>query len=475
VVDRETIDRQIDRMSKLPILPQILVRLNQVASDSGSSAEDLGKVILKDQSLTLRILKVVNSAYYQRRGREQVTTVSKAVVLIGFNGVRRLALGMSVCDTLRSADELPGMERFWAHSLATAITARLLAELSGHPSKEEAFVAGLVHDIGKLVLARCEPELYARLLAEHGSDGPLRAAERQAFGLSHAQAGKKLARRWGLPGALEEVIGDHHGYESTGLGGGLPLLLRIVIAANRFSPGVLAPPDDAAALEVARLLDEALDVNGLEAEVLYENVVQEYTDLAQTFGVPALPPQSENWVSRVARPEVDRDELLARLADVAAAMAAGEEPERLAGRILEGILAAVALDRLFLLVPDGAAGLVCRAGRSQGSRPALTAFAPLSSGSSAAWCGEALRRPLHVPDIAAAPPAELPGAEIPELLGVTSFATLPVTFRGRPLGVLWLDNPTSGRPLSATVREAVAPLAHQLALVLAEPHVPAGV
>jgi GAF domain-containing protein len=172
---------------------------------------------------------------------------------------------------------------------------------------------------------------------------------------------------------------------------------------------------------------------------------------------------------------VDRDELLRQLAAVAAAMAAGEDPEQLTGRILEGILAAVALDRLFLLVPDGAAGLVCTASRGQGAQPALAAFAPLSRSPAAVWCGEALQRPLHVPDIAAASPAELPGDEVLEQLGVSSYATLPITFRGRPLGLLWLDNPATNRPLSVALREAVAPLAHQLALVLAEPRVPAGV
>lgn len=193
---------QIERMGGLPSLPQNLLRIQQVATDDRSSADDLAMCILKDQALTMRVLKVVNSAMYQRRGQEPVRTVRKAVIVLGFETVRKLALGLSVFDMMSKLSRSPWLADVTRHSLITAAFAQILAEASGRVPPEEAFVTALVHDIGKVVLLECSPEAMDRVLADmeqglHGLD-----AERRHFGLTHGRAGRAL----GIPSArLDDV------------------------------------------------------------------------------------------------------------------------------------------------------------------------------------------------------------------------------------------------------------------------------
>jgi putative nucleotidyltransferase with HDIG domain len=459
---------QIAKMAELPSLPQVLISLNRVARDSHASATDLSTIILKDQALTLRILKVVNSAYYHAQRREQVTTVSKAVVIIGFNGIRRLALGMSVYDLLRRGGELPAMQDFWSHSLATAITAQHLAEKVRFPSLEEAFVAGLVHDIGKLVLARCAPELYASLRQDTGSSGQLRAREREAFSLSHAQAGKKLAQRWGLPPMLEEAIGDHHAYKSSRLSSSVPLLMRTVIGANCFSPVVTGTADKRTAQRASRTLEGVLGLNQLEQEALYNRIVREYGNLAQTFEVEELPTPDTPPLSSLLRPEVDHEELTKQLQAISAVLVTAQSRQQLLGRILDAIMATLAIDRLFLLTGgQGGKPLACVASRGCATNDQTAAFdGALKESVGIARRTLRERRTIHVKDATAREVARGLDQVLLARLSTQEFATVPLLYHGRSVGLLWLDNPQSRRPLTKTLLDAVTPFTNSLALVL---------
>ena len=118
---------QIEKMGGLPSLPQTLLNIQKVANDNRSSAEDLAECILRDQALTMRVLKVVNSVMYQRRNREQVRTVRRAVIVMGFNAVRQLALGLSVFDMMSKLSRSPQLVHIARHSLVTAGFAQVLS------------------------------------------------------------------------------------------------------------------------------------------------------------------------------------------------------------------------------------------------------------------------------------------------------------------------------------------------------------
>ncbi len=200
----------LDRIRELPSLPQVLVGVSRVASDPTSDAADLAGVILKDQALTMKVLRMANSARYAL-SVQRVTTVSRAVVILGFESVRALALGLGayqLLSTLKRGGQV--LRGFWTDAVATAVLAQEVAELLDHEVPEEAFVAGLLHDVGKLVLAEHDPRAASDVYGA-GLRGPeLLAAETRAFGVNHVEVGAELARRWDLPEVLVRTIRRHH-------------------------------------------------------------------------------------------------------------------------------------------------------------------------------------------------------------------------------------------------------------------------
>jgi putative nucleotidyltransferase with HDIG domain len=194
----------------LPTLPTVLSKIISTLDDPRSSAGDLDQIIRHDQSLTTKLLAVANSAYYGFR--HEVTTVSRAVVAIGYTEVRNLCLGMGLMGFLDPATfkDTPRAESLWLHSLAVSEGSRIISKWTGVAESEMAFTAGLLHDIGKVVLAAFYPEEIdelKRLMKKKDLSFPEAESE---MGISHAEVGKEVAVYWELPPILVEVIGGHH-------------------------------------------------------------------------------------------------------------------------------------------------------------------------------------------------------------------------------------------------------------------------
>ncbi len=197
----------------LPSLPHIFSRLIALMGDSKSGIEDFARVIMKDPALSVRLLKIVNSAFYGYQG--EIGTISKAVAIIGINDLYALCLGTSVISAFKTIPiELADMPSFWIHSIACGIIARTIAETKGFPNRERFFVAGLLHDIGRLIIYRYLPEqtravldyaLHKAMLLYH--------AESELLGFDHAKMGGLLIKKWKLPRELEHMVRFHHSVE----------------------------------------------------------------------------------------------------------------------------------------------------------------------------------------------------------------------------------------------------------------------
>ena len=195
----------------LPPLPIAVQRLLSVTSDPKADVRALTRIIEKDQVLTARILRVANSSFYGLSRR--VETISKAVVILGFQAVRNIALRVAMLGFQRGIDsELrPHLEAFWKHAIAVASAAELLATALRLPEPEVAFVAGLLHDLGKMVLMEVLGERYARLFERaEASTAPLHVREQAAFGITHTEAGQALCMHWKIPSLLTRVVATHH-------------------------------------------------------------------------------------------------------------------------------------------------------------------------------------------------------------------------------------------------------------------------
>ena len=196
----------------LVTLPHVYIQIGRLIDDPRSSSLDIAKAVSQDPSFTLRLLRVANSALY--RFPSAVDTVAKAVSIIGTAQIRNLALSMSVASSFEGLpNDLVSMENFWRHSLLCALSARHLARLIGRCDPDAMFTAGLLHDIGELIIFNRMPEQAKQALMtvlDSGEEIPVHEAERQVMGFDHSDVGGELAREWQLPSLLEECIAHHH-------------------------------------------------------------------------------------------------------------------------------------------------------------------------------------------------------------------------------------------------------------------------
>jgi len=196
----------------LVTLPDVYLRISRLIDDPNSSATDIAKAVSQDPSFTVRLLRVANSSLYSFPSA--VATVAKAVSIIGTSQVRSLALSMSIASSFDGLlNELVSMKNFWRHSLFCALIARHLAKQTRCGDPDTVFTAGLLHDIGELVIFNRMPEQAKKaLLAIQDSQDelPVYQAERQTIGFSHSEVGGAMAREWNLPPLLEECIAYHH-------------------------------------------------------------------------------------------------------------------------------------------------------------------------------------------------------------------------------------------------------------------------
>lgn len=200
---------KIRREDSLLSLPQSLSQILNMVGGDDFSVDDLTRVILKDPGLTSKILKLANSAFYQRRSR--IATVNQAVMMLGIIQVKCLALSASVFrpDILVSKYKIDVKDLF-SHFISVALGCRMLAEVTGMEATEEAFIAGLLHDVGVVYLIHHFPADYQEVISRVDKYPQLIDAERDILGTDHAALGYILAQKWNFPEPLAEAIALHH-------------------------------------------------------------------------------------------------------------------------------------------------------------------------------------------------------------------------------------------------------------------------
>jgi len=202
-----SIDTLLDEVVTLPSLPTTVSRITQLIDDPSSNLSDVAAVIQTDPALALKTLRLINSAYYGLGQR--VDTVDHAVTMLGIKVIRNLAYTAAVFETFER-----GSTELLHHSVMTGIAMRSLVDHSGCRGvldPDEAFVYGLLHDVGKILLGEFLPkEAESATLMSHAREQPLFEAERAVIGVDHADLGSRLIEKWGLPPGLAAAIAGHH-------------------------------------------------------------------------------------------------------------------------------------------------------------------------------------------------------------------------------------------------------------------------
>lgn len=194
----------------VPTLPTVLTQVLDLLEEDNSSAGDLERIIQHDQALSSKVLSVANSAYYGFR--QQIDTVRRAVVALGFDEIRSICLGAGLLGFLQqNAFRDPEYASdLWLHSLGVAEGTRIIAVRTKSEEVDRAFTAGLLHDLGKVVLAAFFPDDLDVLLNLKEQENITYHDAEIALGMEHWEIGKALAGHWELPLVLEEVMGYHH-------------------------------------------------------------------------------------------------------------------------------------------------------------------------------------------------------------------------------------------------------------------------
>lgn len=274
----ETPRSLVKNIRGLASLPAVFTRLN-VAVNGNNSMDQIALIIGEDTNLTARLLKLVNSSFYGFPSK--IDTVSRAITLIGTREVRNLALATYVMSLFRNIPaDLVSMESFWRHSIACGIAARSLAALRHDEQPETCFVAGLLHDIGRLVIYLNIPDQGRKTLLQAKSRHELLyLTEREVIGFDHASVGGALLREWKLPVNLIEVAMFHHDPVKA-LREPMPAatvhVADLIVHSMRLgsSGGLFVPPLAAAAWERLGLSPGVLPSVIRQVEARYETIVQ---------------------------------------------------------------------------------------------------------------------------------------------------------------------------------------------------------
>ncbi len=197
-------------VKSLPVLPELADQVIRMALEDDVSIAKISGLIEKDQALTARILSMANSSFYKRS--HSVYTVRDSIAVIGFDAVRTLALGISILDIFPSKKGTNlDYKAFWRHSIACALFAEALMESQSDPNTAKAFCAGLLHDIGKVVLDLTRPVEYASVLKQAQEESrPLIEIEKEVLGTTHCDVAREVLGHWKLPKLYEESVWCHH-------------------------------------------------------------------------------------------------------------------------------------------------------------------------------------------------------------------------------------------------------------------------
>jgi len=268
----------VNDMSELRPFPTSATRLIQASNDPDSGPRDLAAIIRNDPALSVNLLQTANSSMYGFSG--QIRTVDHAVVVLGIRTVRNLAVAMAATAVFSEGGAAAdAREQLWGHSLGCATVSRMIAGRTGLVPEDEAFLAGIVHDVGKLIFYDLVPDQY-RQIAASSTSRTILEHEHDEFGANHQEIGLRCAEQWGLPEEVIEAISFHHTPDQADL---FPDLVSIVGLSNGLSAvwgiGAESPGED---LDLI-LSESPVAISEDELTELRGQATEEFHELAQSM------------------------------------------------------------------------------------------------------------------------------------------------------------------------------------------------
>lgn len=262
-------------------LPKIYFELQEALNDGEKTFEDLGHIISCDPALSARLLRIVNSPFYGFPSK--IETVSHAISIIGMDQLTDLTLATLVIYQFRGIpNNLFNMEQFWRHSIACGVAARSIAQYRDEKNIERFYLAGILHDIGRLVIFKKEPSLARdAFFRSREKRENIYKSERALMGFDHADVGRELLKAWKLPPRLVEAVGGHHHPEAANE---FPVEAAVIHTSD-YLVHILKVGSDAEFSE-PQLYSKSWEIIGLspdDLEFMKEDIIQQYEDIVGLF------------------------------------------------------------------------------------------------------------------------------------------------------------------------------------------------
>lgn len=445
------------RIERIPSVPEVLVTLLKLCHKSQVEFDELARVIEQEPALSGKILHLAGTACYRQWA--EVTQIRRLLVVLGLDTVRRLALTSAVHQYFSQLS--PGHERFtsalWFRSLLCAHLARELARLTGYPTEDEAYLAGLLHRIGQLVLLENFPEPYQDILFMDESEARIEQVERERFGTTSAEVGGGLLRQWPTSPFLADAV-RYQNFPQSALGESPPLIKLLNLAA-RLSRGTSAgalPPTD--------LDDQLFGLNATLLAEVFHRIRAEVLETARGFAVD-LGAGTGRDPSPARRELADYARNLALLGGTGGLRPMGFDTRAALERIRQDLALVFALDEVEFFLCDASGERLL--GQPSPSRPACTGFS-LDWRRSASLLGRALRegRPLSSFDRGDGETEALVDEQLRRLLNTPGLLVLPLIAEQVPLGAVVAGIPSQRRLPLAEWSTGMGLFAGQLAFLL---------
>jgi diguanylate cyclase (GGDEF)-like protein len=275
---------RLTQCGNLPTPPGLAMQIIDLGNDPGTDMSRVADVVSLDPALTTKIFRVANSALYARQRKTE--NLRQAIILFGLNGVLTLALSFSLTNSLR-AKQGKGLDynRFWRRSLAMALTCRALGRHVKGASKEDLFMAGLLQDIGMMVIDKLEPHIYGNLTDVQADHGQIQQIERQALGVDHAELGAWLLNDWNLPPQIVQAVAASHNEHVMDIEHEHAQLLKCAAVAGKLADIWVGGDPEKVSLQGLELAEKLLQINAIELAEIIAGVSAEFEEHAALFEI----------------------------------------------------------------------------------------------------------------------------------------------------------------------------------------------
>ncbi len=435
---KKPILNKIRTSKNLPTLPHILLRLINACNDDSTTVKEISRIIDKDSSLSAKVMRMINSVGYGLPTR--VTNMEQALLLLGTDAIKNIAVSAAVFQVFggAKADGIFDLKGFWRHSLLCAGMAKLIARRIDYSAPEEAFLSGLLHDIGKLVLWVNFPKEYAEVLQSNQGLSGVSGLEKDRFGVTHSDVGAWMIGQWHLQSFMADALRYHH-EPAPRISDALPLV-KVVFLANRLTTDAKA--EDTTGFDAANGL---FGFSRTEVEQLLSENEAQVGETAQSLGMDVRPQESADRKGAPQDQEKEID-LLKSVRNVSLLQgtlqnlleAYGQESILYIAR--QGLQVLFDIEDVLFLIRDPETNLLCGKEASESITDGRIRELALSAETSNCLPVRCLeeKRPLDSSGRLKSVELSIIDDQLIRLIGKDEILCLPLVAHGEPLGVMVL-------------------------------------